>query len=153
MKHIKLFEDYNDNYKTIVILGLPGSGKSHLANKILKENPDMNYVIYDDFEFRECIKKMGTENQILSDGSLLERPMEIWRIKQTGESKGVDVEFMYFENDPEKALHNAKRRWESGEGKSYQKTEDMERSMEPMSMDYSRILPKDVTPLPIFLRP
>lgn len=153
MKHIKLFEDYNNKYKTIVILGLPGSGKSHLANKILKENPDMNYVIYDDFEFRECIKKMGTENQISADGSLLERPGEIARIKQTGESKGVDVEFMYFENDPEKSLHNAKRRWESGEGKSYQKTEDMERSMVYMSMDYSRILPKDVTPLPIWLRP
>ena len=53
MKHIKLFEDYSNKYKTIVILGLPGSGKSHLANKILKENVDFAFntpVISQNFE-------------------------------------------------------------------------------------------------------
>jgi len=156
MKHIKLFEDYSNKYKTIVILGLPGSGKSHLANKILKENPDMNYVIYDDNEWRSRanipggMNKIGTENQIVSDGTLVEYFHE-GRIREMAEDKGAAVEFIYFENDPEKALHNAKKRWESGEAKPYQDEEHMVKSIGIISPRY--VIPKDVTPLPIWLVP
>ena len=158
MKHIKLFEDYSNKYKTIVILGLPGSGKSHLANKILKENPGRNYVIYDDNEWMGRntpggiggIDKIGTENQIVSDGTLVEYFTE-HSIRKMGEDKGADVEFIYFENDPEKALHNAKKRWESGEAKSYQDEKHMVHSIGSLSRSY--VIPKDVTPLPIWLRP
>lgn len=54
MKHIKLFEAF-DSKKTIVIFGLPGSGKSHLAQKIMSENPESKYVIYDDFGYMKAL--------------------------------------------------------------------------------------------------
>lgn len=152
MKHIRLFEDYNNKYKTIVILGLPGSGKSYLAKKILKDNPEMDYVIYDDYEWIYGKEKIGTENQIVSDGMLMISPKNNENIiREMAKDKGANVEFIYFENDPEKSLHNAKRRWESGEGKSHQEPKYMENSIREITNRY--LIPKDVTPLPIWVTP
>jgi GTPase SAR1 family protein len=151
MKWIKLFEDYRNKYKTIVIFGLPGSGKSYLSNEIKKDHPEMNYTIYDDYEWREGKAKFGKENQIVSDGILMMSPESSEKeIRRMGEDEGVDVEFLYFENDPVKSILNTKRRWESGETKDFQTPERMEKDIRSISGRYG--VPIGITPLPIWTK-
>jgi hypothetical protein len=151
MKWIKLFEDYREEYKTIVIFGLPGSGKSYLADKIKKDHPEMDYTIYDDYEWREGKAKFGKENQIVSDGILMMSPESSEKdIIEMGEIEGVDVEFLYFENDPGKSILNTKRRWESGESKTFQTPERMEKDIRGISGRY--VVPKGITPLPVWTK-
>jgi GTPase SAR1 family protein len=149
MKWIKLFEDYQNKYKTIVIFGLPGSGKTSLANKIKKENSEMDYVIYDDYEWMKGESKFGKENQIISDGFLMNYPdRKKEDLIKMANDKGVEVEFLYFENDPQKSLANAKKRWEKGDATAFQGIESIERSIKDFSRSYN--VPKDVNALPIW---
>jgi hypothetical protein len=151
MKWIKLFEDYRNKYKTIVIFGLPGSGKSYLSKEIKKDHPEMNYTIYDDYEWREGKAKFGKENQIVSDGILMMSPESSEKeIRRMGEDEGVDVEFLYFENDPVKSILNTKRRWESGEAKDFQTPERTEKDIRSISGRYG--VPIGITPLPIWTK-
>jgi uridine kinase len=149
MKYLKLFGDHNKRYKTIAIFGLPGSGKSYLANKIKKDHPDMNYTIYDDYEWMKGQHKLGKENQIVSDGFLMIDPdNRREEIIKMGEDKGVDVEFFYFENSPEKSLINTKKRWEKGEANDFQDPKSMERNIKQFSSRYD--IPKGATALPVW---
>jgi ABC-type dipeptide/oligopeptide/nickel transport system ATPase component len=122
MKHLRLFEEFGSK-KTIVIFGLPGSGKSHLAQKIMSENPEAQYVIYDDFGYRKALDKMGTENQIVSDGMLMIGGTSYNRTKfeEKALATGTDLEFIYFENDPKASIENIEARKSSDSVLSHQK--------------------------------
>lgn len=116
-KHIKIYDEYKEPKKTIVILGLPGSGKSMLSGEIISNNPEMNYIVYDDFSYSTAIKRIGLENQIISDGYLMTFPdNKRGEIEKKAEAAGAEVEFVYFENDPVSAIENVKKRWKTGKG-------------------------------------
>jgi hypothetical protein len=148
MRHIKLFEEYTSPKKTIIILGLPGSGKSHLAKKIQEENPDMDYKIYDDFQFMKASENFGKENQIISDGMLMVLGLSDSTKKDIKDS-GSGLEIIYFENDPEKALSNIERRNNFSDVLSHQK--NISRGeLNMMSGRYGSIIPPDAKVLPIW---
>jgi len=119
MKWIKLFENFQEKRKTILILGLPGSGKSNLAKKIQRENPDKDYIIYDDFRSDIALEGAGNENQIISDGMLMHTGPDRF-IKRLREM-GIELEIIYFENDPHKASSNVEKRKSQGKSSAHQK--------------------------------
>ena len=146
MKHIKLFEEYSGKNKTIVILGLPGSGKSYLAKKIQRDNPEMNYYIYDDFESRKALANTGKENQIISDGMLM--MMGADSTFEKVRDSGAELEIIYFENDPDKAYSNTEKRKNSGESLDHQKRISYNEIMN-LSNSYSRKIPSGTKTIPI----
>ena len=149
MKHIRLFEEYSEKKKTIVILGLPGSGKTYLAKKIQRENPEISYSIYDDFQLNQALKNIGKENQIIADGAIIERPVLINQIKRIADDSGTELDIIYFENDPDKAYANVERRKDSGEAKPYQRFITPE-DVRNYSYLYKGALPKNAKTVPIW---
>jgi AAA+ superfamily predicted ATPase len=153
MRRIKLFEEYTNKKKTILILGLPGSGKSYLAKKIQMENPNMDYKIYDDNQIRKALENSGMENQIISDGPImfdyrLYTDIPYSTIKKIKDS-GAELEIMYFENDPEKAFSNVIRRNKSGESTPFQRLISKYDILQ-ISDKYKRIIPSDAKIIPIW---
>jgi len=103
-------------------MGLPGSGKTSKAQEIKSRNPGKKFVVYDDFESQKALNKMGKENQIISDTMLTLDPPEggLDDFREIADYKGVDLNVLYFENDPEAAQKNIVRRWESGKAQKHQ---------------------------------
>lgn len=91
-----------------IIVGLPGSGKTHRIEEIKKDGD----IILDDFTSPELVDEAMKSNPsglILSDPffcdhSILEKVLR----RVLDYTHGVKIE--YFENDPQKALHNAAER-------------------------------------------
>ena len=148
VRRIKLFEEYTGKKKTIIILGLPGSGKSYLAKKIQEENPNMDYKIYDDYEFRKAAENFGIENQIISDAMIMFSGLTDSRKKEI-EDAGAELEIIYFENDPEKAFSNVIRRNKSGESEQHQKLISKLEVLD-MSNRYKDTIPTDAKVIPIW---
>ncbi len=149
MKHIKLFEDYTTPKKTIVMLGLPGSGKTYLSKKIQRENPEMNYVIYDDFYWNRAKNNFGKENQIISDGMLMTMsPKIIEDIKNSVKSSGAELEMIYFENNPDKAFANVEMRKSNDTAEGHQR-HISKRDIDMMSAGYE--IPTGAKIVPIWV--
>lgn len=144
MKWIKLFENFEEKKKTILILGLPGSGKSSLAKKIQRENPDKRYIIYDDFRSDSSLEGAGNENQIISDGMLMHTGADGF-IKRLRE-RGIELEIIYFENDPQKAHFNVERR--KSEGKQQKYISKIE--IDHMSRTYGDMIRPETQTVPIW---
>ena len=106
MKYIK--ERFISN-EVILILGLPGSGKTTLADKIA-EGSDRDYTRYDDFDYYKAIKKMGEEDMIVSDTNLL-YPTNLAHFKKSCKEKNVKLKIFYFENDIDQCIKNVENRW------------------------------------------
>ena len=100
MKHLRLYENFIE-YKTIAIYGLPGSGKSALAKEIIKLYPSMDYVVYDDFKYKDALQRMGQENQIISDGMLHFQSKS--ELVNRAESTNTELQCIYFANNPHEA--------------------------------------------------
>jgi predicted kinase len=107
MRYLKLFENFK--FKVIVIIGLPGSGKTMLTNILKKDIPDC--IVYDDFEIYEAMKDIGKSNMIISDGGIIEKPNTFLRkIKDLCEERNCVMEEIYFENDPKSCEINIRKR-------------------------------------------
>lgn len=106
------------NYKFVMIVGLPGSGKTTLAEKMYAEAPHGSYLA-DDFslhmeEHLAAIDLSQTDVVIVTDPSLCaitcqeqaeHSILEIFELLP----QNVAFEWIYFENDMEACLVNSKR--------------------------------------------
>lgn len=136
--------------KTIVIVGLPGSGKTMKAKEIMKLNPGRSWKIYDDFESEKALPKIGRENQIISDGLLTLNPPEdgIDEFREVADIMDSDFEVIYFENDPESAKANILRRWESGKGDRHQRPERLLADLDYIAKRYQ--IPPGAKTIPVY---
>ncbi len=107
-----------------VIIGLPGSSKSFLVNKLLEENP--NQVLLDDISRLLRVSHRGLryyevvaqfpkyKNFILSDPAFCEDSFRVRVINELkevfGKTEEVVFDFIYFENNPEQCLQNVNLR-------------------------------------------
>lgn len=97
--------------KCIVIVGMPGSGKTHYGNALSKEN---GYPFLDDItpsnKFQTLLEISNmNQNVILSDVSLC-----IPEIRDQAanilHSLGYEIEWIFFEKNAEKCVRNVERR-------------------------------------------
>lgn len=94
----------------LFIVGLPGSGKSHLAQKINQEN-DGKYKIIDDPRSFDQILPFVDQDLIITDPALCfpqNRELAIKKITEV--NPNVKFDWIYFENDPETCLRNSESR-------------------------------------------
>lgn len=114
----------------IIIIGLPGSGKTTLANRMALEIP--NAIVLDDFslnygkDFRNCLEKIkGYRSVIITDPSLcvfanrqmhIELNLELMFDKESDE---CTFSFIYFANDPDACIINARRDPKEGGTENY----------------------------------
>jgi AAA15 family ATPase/GTPase len=90
-----------------IIVGLPGSGKTHLANSI-----QTTETILDDFFSLDEIWASVSKNQdlIICDPKLCFQKNRDKLTELFTDVPGVELKFMFFENDPIKAQRNVDHR-------------------------------------------
>ena len=99
-----------DSNTIILIVGLPGSGKSHLANRINDDNNGKFTIIDDPKDFKEIEDIINTD-LIITDPQLCfekNRQNALKRIKSL--NPDCKIEWIFFKNDPEKCLVNTRIR-------------------------------------------
>ena len=95
----------------LFIVGLPGSGKTTLANRINKENGGKYRIIDDPRNFNSDVLPYLGEDLIITDPHLCfesNRKAAIERILSINPDTKID--WIFFENDPEACLKNVKGR-------------------------------------------
>lgn len=102
--------------KAICIVGLPGSGKTYLAEQLREEDP--NLVIHDDMMDRghlyTALCTLQGRNCILIDTNFCSSTTrEV--AEQLLKERGVEVEWIFFENNPEKCRRNIQYRRRQGD--------------------------------------
>ena len=157
MQHLHTFRSFISLFETrstarpqtIILMGLPGSGKSTKAAEIKQSNPGKNYVVYDDSESLEALERVGKENQIISDAILTLDPPEggLEDFEEMAAITGTDLQVMYFENDPKTARENVMRRWQSGQAQSHQ-TPELAKKIQWMSGRYK--IPLGTKTIPVY---
>lgn len=139
--------------KITMLVGLPGSGKTTLGNRMIGDDgvqlPDPNTIFLDDItviggidELNEAIA-FGWENIIVSDVFLC-RPIDRanavrWLEKN---AQGYEVEWIYFENAPDKCYSNVRRRNAGGDPR---KVGELIRELTKLY-----VIPSDVKPLTVW---
>lgn len=106
-----------------MIVGLPGSGKSHLGKRMVEGNEDATFL--DDLSvigginaLRRAISVLGIDNIVVADAFLCRRhDREKAREWLRGNASGYEVEWVYFENDPGKCRANVLRRNAGGDAR------------------------------------
>ena len=95
----------------LIIVGLPGSGKTKLAEKINEDNGYKYRLLDDPTNFDKDIRPYLGEDLIITDPHLC---FEKNRTKCEEMIKNVDstikIDWIFFENDPEKCLVNSNNR-------------------------------------------
>ena len=114
MIYLKLFEDFtNSKSKFVWIHGLPGSGKTTLANNI---NKDGNFVILDDImDISKVKKELEEGNDIILVSPYFDNYMMFSldvKLKEVLNDFDYDVEEIWFKNDKEKCIDNLRLRSE-----------------------------------------
>lgn len=92
-------------------MGLPGSGKTTLANKMVAEDPSL--LLFDDLTAASLQDALAALKEgkscILVDVFLcMEDKRE--KAKKILQTTGAQVEWIFFENDPKKCLSNVRDR-------------------------------------------
>lgn len=108
--------------KITFLVGLPGSGKTHYGN-LLAEDPNVVYI--DDISVREDPMReiqlaMGVEHILISDVFLCreeERKKAIRVVRRIAALERFDyeVDWVFFENNPEQCLKNVAYRDKQGD--------------------------------------
>lgn len=98
--------------KTTCIVGLPGSGKTYISKEIVEKS---NAILFDDISNLDLLKKCvkdGRKDIVINDPHFcFEYVREIVNKKISKWSKGnVHIDWVFFENNPEKCWENVKRR-------------------------------------------
>lgn len=94
----------------LFIVGLPGSGKSHLAQKINSDNGGKYRIIDDPRSFDQILPYVN-EDLIITDPALCfpqNRELAIQKISEANPEAKFD--WIYFENDPQTCLTNSELR-------------------------------------------
>jgi GTPase SAR1 family protein len=96
--------------KIICIVGLPGSGKTHLANRLAVESSNIVMVL-DDFSQTTKILPQTRCDLIITDPHFCvteDRRNADQTIRET--YPGAEIEWLFFENNEIKCIINAERR-------------------------------------------
>jgi gluconate kinase len=110
---------YNKGEEKILIWihGLPGSGKTHLANRIMKSNPDANFVHFDDTgSVRDIRIEMEMNRNIIVSSPFFEGYMRLSSfclnksLKELIKDKNYTCRDIWFENNLKKCIANVSRR-------------------------------------------
>lgn len=97
--------------KAIIIVGLPGSGKTHLAQQKLAENP--SFKLFDDLDqsrFGELLDAMDWHKDVIITGPHLIKADAQKVCQELMSGSGYEMEWIFFENDPGQCLINIMRR-------------------------------------------
>ena len=109
----KVEESISNKSKFVWIHGLPGSGKTTLANDI---NKGGNYVILDDImDISKVKKELEDGNDIILVSPYFDNYMGFSldvKLKEVLNDFDYDVEEIWFKNDPEKCIDNLRSRSE-----------------------------------------
>jgi predicted kinase len=124
------------NYKVTVIVGLPGSGKSHYIN----EHADKDTMIVDDPKHISELPDKLTSNLIIADCHLC-KPKSREALNNILDIRypKAEIEYIFFENNPDQCLKNVKHRNDG-------------RYVEPTIKNYSKVytIPEDAITVSIF---
>jgi len=115
MKYLKKFNENVKSKRFIWIHGLPGSGKSTIANKIVMDNPDENYVLLDDVgSLNKVSDEIDKGSNIILNSPYFDNYMMFDLDKKLRDilSNNLDylVDEIWFENNPNKCIENIKNR-------------------------------------------
>lgn len=102
--------------KVILIIGLPCSGKTHLANMLLGKH--WKWVLIDDPKYFKKVEDViwtATDTVIITDPNFCIRENRLAAIRKLKEIRDVDIDFIYFENNPKKCIKNLKYRQLNGD--------------------------------------
>jgi predicted kinase len=109
--------------KITIIVGLPGSGKSHLGRRMVEGDEDA--IFLDDLsviggidELQRTISVLGPDHIVIADAFLC-RSHDRAKAREwlRGNAPGCEVEWVYFENDPSKCRANVLRRNSGGDAR------------------------------------
>lgn len=94
--------------KIIAIIGLPGSGKTHLAKEMQKHLPSFE-IIDDPSELFDFRTQLTNGNFIICDPHLCKQTSREILVKWCN-LKGIELECIFFENDKDKCINNLRYR-------------------------------------------
>ena len=107
---IKRFESFNTK-KFVWIHGLPGSGKTYLANQMNKNN---DYTILDDIiDMSKVQAEMDKGNNIILSSPYFEKYIGMSlesRLRKALEGSDYQLEEIWFENNPQNCIKNINNR-------------------------------------------
>ncbi len=107
---IKRFESFSTK-KFVWIHGLPGSGKTYLANQMNKNN---DYTILDDINDMSKVEaEMDKGNNIILSSPYFEKYIGMSlesRLRKALEGSDYELEEIWFENNPENCIKNINNR-------------------------------------------
>src|SRR5688500_9530678 len=107
--------------KIVILVGLPGSGKTYLGAKMVQED-EVNRIYLDDIsiigldKLKDAIDLYSWEYIIFSDVFMCRERDRIGAEKWLKENAAkYELEWIFFENAPDKCFANVKRRNASGD--------------------------------------
>lgn len=121
----------------LLIIGLPGSGKSHFCKKL----PSDVFYVLDDLQILDGLPEANEQRILVIASPNFCYPGVLRGAKRylRGRYSGCSIQCIYFENDPDKCLSNVKHR---NDGRQ------VEQGIKLMSKYYR--IPKTITPLTIW---
>lgn len=108
--------------KVTIIVGLPGSGKTHLAESLKRNDHTKNTVVFDDpaiIDIPECNAAVREGKNVIMTHPNFCRPADLLVATSTFESWGATVSVIYFENNPDACLANVERRNDGRKVRNY----------------------------------
>lgn len=124
------------------IVGLPGSGKSYLAKKIKTNSciiDDPKSLDKDIFPYLNMKKDLIIIDANFCFTELLERAIMVLKNKI---EETVEINIIYFKNDPKQCIKNVERRKENGD------IRDVISSIEILTKEYK--IPNNVTAMEVW---